>query len=89
MTLRPLIFPPVPSPAASTEQKVDYLMTCMIEIQRWSHGTGPAEIAREYTVSNLTEDRSYDANSTSTAELADVLGTFLLDLNRGGSKRAL
>lgn len=29
---------------------------------------------------NVTEDRSYDANSTTTDELADVLGTLINDL---------
>ena len=32
-----------------------------------------------YTVSNPTEDRTYDANSSTVAELADVLYTLLLD----------
>lgn len=30
--------------------------------------------------SNVTVDRTYDANSTSTAELADILGTLITDL---------
>lgn len=29
---------------------------------------------------NVTEDRAFDANATSTAELADVLGTLITDL---------
>lgn len=29
---------------------------------------------------NVTPDRSYDANATSTAELADVLGTLIADM---------
>lgn len=33
-----------------------------------------------YTASNVTPDRSYDADSTSDAEIADVLGTLILDL---------
>ena len=34
----------------------------------------------DYTVSNGLVDRAFDANSTSTAELADVLGTVISDL---------
>lgn len=30
--------------------------------------------------SNVTTDRAFDADSTSTAELADVLGTLIQDL---------
>lgn len=33
-----------------------------------------------YTVTNLTVDRSYDANATTLDEIADVLGTLLSDL---------
>lgn len=29
---------------------------------------------------NVTADRTYDANATTTAELADVLGTLIADL---------
>lgn len=34
-----------------------------------------------YTITNLTTDRTYDANGSSVAELADVLGTFINDVN--------
>jgi hypothetical protein len=37
-----------------------------------------------YTVTNLSTDRAYDANATTTAELADVLGTLLADLKEKG-----
>jgi len=40
---------------------------------------GPA-----YTVTNLTADRTYDANATTVEELADVLGTLLSDLKTQG-----
>ena len=46
-------------------------------VNKW----GPAET---YTVSNATEDRTYDANSTTEAELADVLGTLINDLRAQG-----
>jgi hypothetical protein len=37
-----------------------------------------------YTPTNVTTDRSYDANATDTAELADVLGTLIADLQSIG-----
>lgn len=37
-----------------------------------------------YSVTNRTTDRSYDANATTTDELADVLGTLILDLQARG-----
>ena len=40
--------------------------------------------ANQYNISNLTEDRTYDANSSTTAELADILGTLIKDLERLG-----
>ena len=47
-------------------------------------GTTPAVIASAYTPTNVVTDRSYDANSTTTAELADVLGTLIADLQTYG-----
>jgi hypothetical protein len=35
-----------------------------------------------YTITNLTTDRDYNANGSSTAELADVLGTLIGDLRK-------
>lgn len=37
-----------------------------------------------YSTSNVSTDRSYDANSTTTDELADVLGTLIADLKANG-----
>jgi len=37
-----------------------------------------------YTPTNVTTDRSYDANATTTDELADVLGTLIADLQAKG-----
>ena len=34
----------------------------------------------KYTPTNVTPDRTYDADSTTTAELADVLGSLIADL---------
>ena len=36
--------------------------------------------AADYTITNVTPDRAYDANATTTDELADVLGTLISDL---------
>jgi len=37
-----------------------------------------------YSESNVTTDRTYDANSTTTAELADIVGTLIADLRAMG-----
>jgi len=37
-----------------------------------------------YTPSNVTTDRTYDANATSIDEIADVLGTLITDLQSAG-----
>lgn len=37
-----------------------------------------------YTPTNVTTDRAFDADSTSTAELADCLGTLIQDLQALG-----
>jgi hypothetical protein len=47
-------------------------------------GVAPATRPTTYSVTNLVTDRSYDANATTTAELADVLGTLIADLRTMG-----
>ena len=37
-----------------------------------------------FNVTNVTADRTYDADSTTVAELADVLGTLINDLRARG-----
>lgn len=37
-----------------------------------------------YTPTNVTPDRSFDADATTTAELADVVGTLIADLQAAG-----
>lgn len=47
-------------------------------------GTTPATKPSAYTPSNVTTDRTYDANATTVDELADVLGTLIADLQTLG-----
>ena len=41
-------------------------------------------VTSAYTPTNVTTDRAFDADATSTAELADVLGTLVADLKAAG-----
>ena len=47
-------------------------------------GVTPTTQPPAYTPTNVTTDRSYDANSTTVNELADVLGTLIADLQSLG-----
>lgn len=51
-------------------------------------GTTPVQISltptTAYTATNVTTDRAFDANATTTEELADVLGTLIADLKTKG-----
>lgn len=47
-------------------------------------GTPPASQVAAYTPSNVNADRSYDADSTTLDEIADVLGTLISDLQSYG-----
>lgn len=47
----------------------------------------PAAGEEVFELTNVTEDRTFDANSTSTDELADVLGTLIQDLVNEGRLR--
>jgi hypothetical protein len=48
----------------------------------WGHAAAAQPAA--YTPTNVTPDRSYDANSTTLDEIADVLGTLIADLQTLG-----
>lgn len=52
------------------------------------NGTGSVRIqankSSAYTPTNVSTDRSYDANSTTLDEVADVLGTLIADLKTNG-----
>jgi hypothetical protein len=45
---------------------------------------GAIQGTNAYTPTNVSTDRSYDANATTTDELADVLGTLIADLQAAG-----
>lgn len=47
-------------------------------------GATPASRPAAYTITNAVSDRSYDANATSVAELADVIATLIGDLQAYG-----
>jgi hypothetical protein len=47
-------------------------------------GTTPAVQPPAYTPTNVTTDRTYDADSTTLDEVADVLGTLIADLQSLG-----
>ncbi|MCP4204210.1 MAG: hypothetical protein GY769_20025 [bacterium] len=47
-------------------------------------GATPVGQSSAYTPTNVTTDRSFDANSTSLNELADVVGTMIADLQATG-----
>jgi hypothetical protein len=47
-------------------------------------GTAPTTKPSAYTLTNVSTDRSYDANSTTVDELADVVGTLVADLQSMG-----
>lgn len=46
--------------------------------------TNLGTVTSAYSVSNVTTDRSYDANATTLDEVADVLGTLIQDLQAKG-----
>jgi hypothetical protein len=48
------------------------------------YGTTPVAQSAAYTLTNVTTDRTYDADVTTIHELADVLGTLIADLQATG-----
>jgi len=44
----------------------------------------PSEVAETYTETNVTPDRAFDADTVAVAELADIVGTLIVDLRARG-----
>ena len=61
-----------------------YCTVDVLGVPQWARGplsVIDGSLLRDaYSASNVTTDRTYDANATTTDELADVLGTLINDL---------
>jgi hypothetical protein len=67
---------------AALKRWADDVTRALEEMQRKLDQMG--NTAAYATFTNLTTDRTCDANATSTAELADILGTLIVDLKMIG-----
>lgn len=77
-----------PPPGASPEQKIDWCITAIKQIERASYEIEATTASDSFDPSNVTETRAFDADTVNVAGLADVLGTLINDLKRRGQKRA-
>ncbi len=69
-------------PAFLLEQS-KWLSNLALELMRHSDIQDLA-IGQAYTPSNVTATRTYDADASSVAELADVMGTLIADMQEKG-----
>jgi len=74
-------------PIATASQEVKWLAEGLAEVQRASHDQITEEIADAYTLSNVTETRTLNVSTATTADIANVLATLLLDMKNRGVKR--
>lgn len=71
---------PMPSPQWDENWARRLISTLELQIKYLDSTASP----EPYIVSNVTTDRTYDADSTTLAEVADVLGTLITDLKNKG-----
>ena len=72
----------LPSPPVNYDSRWANQLINQLELNLSS--TNLAASSDNYTMANVTADRALDADSTTLAEVADVLGTLINDLkNRG------
>ena len=64
-----------------------WLLQNLREIQEASE-TDAAEVARDFTVSNFTATRTLNAGTATTGDIANVLCTFIEDMQKRGMKRS-
>ena len=72
----------LPTPPNSYDQR--WANQLVRQLEQNIATTNLAASAARYTVTNVTTDRTFDADSTSTAERADILGTLITDLRERG-----
>ncbi len=80
---------PFPSPPFNfaSDHRWAWIVNAIREISNASHDQITEEIADTYTVSNLTVSRTFDADTVTTAQLADIVGTLIQDMQNRGVKR--
>jgi methylphosphotriester-DNA--protein-cysteine methyltransferase len=83
------------TPPKDIDGKVEWIIRALRNIENASNETDVFNIADAFTLSNVTSTRTLDADTTASPietvvqMLADVLGTFISDLKKRGSKRAV
>ncbi len=77
---------PIPSIGGTAEARLSSLEAFMNSVSVASHDANIRDIGGEFTATNVTTTREFDADSTTLAEVADVLGTLVQDLAKGGAK---
>jgi|TARA_Y100000310_G_scaffold18374_1_gene18055 hypothetical protein len=74
----------VPVLRSTSEGIVEYIRYNGVLYKNIFSRSGDVRRVPDYTTTNVTTDRTFNANSTSEAELADVLGTLIADLTSIG-----
>lgn len=64
-----------------------FVLESLREIEKASAEGDAGQVADAYTLSNFTETRTLDASTATATDVADVLATFIFDLQKRGSKR--
>lgn len=84
--MRPVQLGPFPA-NAPVQQQIQWLARAVESIAAASRESDPNVYADDYTITNITESRSLNCDTATTAQLADVVATFLQDHQTRGSKR--
>jgi hypothetical protein len=85
--MRPVSFGPLP-PAASTDQKLDWIIRSLREIENASAEDAIA-VADSYGAnSNFTTTRQLNVTAPTASNIAAVFASFLADLRKRGVKKS-
>lgn len=83
--MRPVNLGPVPRDSAA---KLDWCVRAIQQIASASQTADPNQVADGFALTNVTETRVLNADTATLSQICDVVGTFLQDLKRRGSKGA-
>lgn len=82
---RVVVGTPPPDMMKSVEGR--WISSALKEIELASFENDTSVITKTYLLENYTETRALDVATATTADIANVLATLILDLKRGGSKK--
>jgi hypothetical protein len=85
--MRRVSFGNPPSNILQAKPDMRFVLEALREIEKASAEADAGQVADAFTLSNYTETRTLNAGAATLGDVANVLATFISDLQKRGTKR--